>query len=125
MSDRVKRQKDPAVDTGRVGGGSNERSGTDPAPVLAHSALFPDHCWWYCSFVEPDRPEGDQFIGAVLVYGSGGPDMLMTLGSLNLNPGGEVAMVPVPVPPPKEYRGRLLSRADIEDWDARESGIRG
>jgi hypothetical protein len=71
-------------------------------------------CWWYCSFATDEK-----FLGAVLAFGDGGPRMLATLGSVGLNPGGEVLMVPWPFtdPPHERYRGRILSKAELEEWD--------
>jgi hypothetical protein len=69
-------------------------------------------CWWYLSFANDEK-----FLGAVCVYGMGDKMMLMTLGSLNLNPGGEVVMHTIPEGPPKKWRGRLLSKEEIEEMD--------
>ena len=73
--------------------------------------------WWFCSFAD-----GEKFLGAVLVYGLGDKIMIQTLASVKLNPGGEIMMIPAPTPPPEKLRGRILTKAEIEAWDATEAG---
>jgi hypothetical protein len=74
--------------------------------------------WVWVSFVDPDRPEGERFLGVVIAPGS--TDLIaltaQSLWECGLNPGGGVAMInlaPEHVPPP-EYRLRLLSKEEAE-----------
>jgi hypothetical protein len=47
--------------------------------------------WIYLSFVDPDRPEGDRFLGACWVKAGGFTTALQISHARGINPGGEVA----------------------------------
>jgi hypothetical protein len=77
--------------------------------------------WWWLSFADGTRPKGSQFLGAVLVRAHGTTDAVLQSHRLGLNPGGEVLSVQAPdgYEPNEKYVGRLLSKADIAEMDAR------
>jgi hypothetical protein len=83
--------------------------------------------WWWLSFVDNDRPEGDRFLGVAVVPA---PNVVMAsqvAWALGCNPGGEVAAYPA-VPdgwhPKLAHVGRLFAgdeaRAfaalDLHEW---------
>lgn len=68
--------------------------------------------WHYLSFATDD-----EFLGGVLVDA---PNMIAataTAHALGINPGGQVAGVVCPEPPPEEWCNRLLTRDDLEAFD--------
>lgn len=76
----------------------------------------------YLSFADPHLPEGQQWLGAVILESD---DCLGFVGAvtashmLGLNPGGEVVGFEVPDGyVARKWMGRLLTRADIEAMDA-------
>lgn len=85
--------------------------------------------WWWLSFVDPDRPEGDRFVGACIVQGDddliggrlAGTDPVSSAWRLGINPGGEVQLVRVPDGKvdavPIEYREVLLTREQVAELD--------
>lgn len=76
--------------------------------------------WWWLSFVDPARPEGDRFVGVAIVRASNIVTAAMEAHRLGCNPGGELAGIEIPdehVPAP-EWRERLLTRADVERMEA-------
>lgn len=86
----------------------------------------PDWPWWWLSFADPDRPEGEQFLGVCIVQGTepamGFPratDPIPRAWQLGLNPGGEVQFhrIPEDRQPPAEWTNRLLDRAECEQLD--------
>lgn len=78
--------------------------------------------WWWLSFVDPDRPEGDQYLGAVLLKADDVAHALFCSHEKGLNPGGEIAMFEIPKE--FEYRievnmnltHRLLTREEAESF---------
>lgn len=72
--------------------------------------------WWWFSFVNPDLPEGQQFLGGAAVQGLTATDALARSHILEINPGGEAAFDPFPngLVPPEEYRERLLNQAECQ-----------
>ena len=71
---------------------------------------------WWLSFADPERPEGQQFLGVAVVEA---PEFLMATLMARMhgcNPGGEVQGYEVP----DDYSGpplpmnQLLSKADLE-----------
>lgn len=90
------------------------------AEVLLEEALEPEPGLWWLSFADPDLPTGTQFLGALVIEAPGYMAALTMASMAGLNPGGEVqGMGPIPVSAiaPK-WRGRLLSRADVDALDA-------
>lgn len=83
--------------------------------------LSPPDAWWYVSFADPERPEGQQFLGGAYVRGSTAELALARAWSLGINPGGQPAMAgPFPAAAmdangvPETDRERLLTRSEVE-----------
>lgn len=81
---------------------------------------------WWLSFCDTDKPEGEQFVGACIVEDA--PDMVRAVErawELGLNPGGQVAGMPLS-DWPKDQAHRLVE--DPEKAEAladRVTTIRG
>lgn len=75
--------------------------------------------WWWLSFCDADLPKGSQFLGAVLIKASDIADAASKAWLMGINPGGEVQGMPAPSTfvPLQGWEGRLLSRADCEEFD--------
>lgn len=73
--------------------------------------------WWWLSFVDPNRPDGQRFLGVAIVEGYGVASASRRAHELAVNPGGEVRAEPLvgDAIPPEEYRNRLLSKNDLEN----------
>jgi hypothetical protein len=73
--------------------------------------------WWWLSFADGDRPEGQQFLGVALVQGRGLGLASSEAWAHGCNPGGEVMGMPFPdwAKPPEGYTNRLLTRAEAEE----------
>lgn len=80
----------------------------------------PQSGWWWLSFVDPDRPEGDRFLGACIVEGTDLGAAVQTAWMLGCNPGGEVAGIGIVEGrvPAEEYRDRLLPKAEALELNA-------
>jgi hypothetical protein len=52
--------------------------------------------WYWLSFVDPERPKGDKFVGALLIESNTFAAAIATSWLLKLNPGGEVQGFAVP-----------------------------
>lgn len=94
-----------------------------------------EHCsirtlstWYWMSFCDPDKPEGEQFLGVVIVDGgSEHPSVGIHMAAVaayatGCNPGGEVVAIQLPqwavehvVP---AWSNRLLTRAEVAELDA-------
>lgn len=77
---------------------------------------------FWLSFADPNAPKGSQFLGALIVEGESFLDAVQNAHKLGCNPGGEAigaAFFPetAQVIPPA-WKGRLLSKADAERFDA-------
>jgi hypothetical protein len=59
--------------------------------------------YWWMSFCDPERPTGDQSLGALIITGEDHIAMLARSWLLELNPGGEVQFFEIP----KEYYSRI------------------
>ena len=73
--------------------------------------------WVWCSFCDPKKPEGFQFLGAAIVRGDNVAEGAQEAWRLGINPGGEVLGIPLPqfIEVAPEYRERLL-----DDLEAKE-----
>lgn len=78
-----------------------------------------DHCgWWWLSFADTRRPEGDHLLGTAIVYGDGLAGALKQAWHRRINPGGEVLGTPLTeLVPTGEWRNRLLNRQQSLDAD--------
>lgn len=72
----------------------------------------PDDGWWWLSFVDPGRPEGDRFLGVAIVPGGNVIQASQFAWTLGINPGGQVAGFPLPSTPRLKYVGILHAGAD-------------
>ena len=90
----------------------------EPAPMpsvvpqtLEHPG--PGRWWWLC-FLDPGKPEGEQFLGVAVVEGHTLRDALEVTRALGINPGGQVASVACTrYVPGTTWRNRLLSREEL------------
>lgn len=72
--------------------------------------------WWYLSFVDPDLPEGQRWLGGCFVEASGVLSAAMVASARGCNPGGEVAgLGPMDIPPREGYAYRLLNKEELEE----------
>lgn len=81
--------------------------------------------YWWLSFCDPDKPEGTQFLGAIIVKAHGITDAITKCNAMMINPGGEVKGMPIPITEETQKRltpdvlHRLLSVQDMVDlgWE--------
>lgn len=52
--------------------------------------------WYYLSFVDPDRSEGNRFLGVCWVKAGGPTTAIQSAHVHGINPGGQVAFVELP-----------------------------
>jgi hypothetical protein len=78
---------------------------------IAEEHTTPRSAWYWMSFVDPDRPAGDRFLGVAIVWADGPVTAVSKTHELDINPGGEVAIVRLPEAPPLGYTDRLLDTA--------------
>jgi len=74
--------------------------------------------WWWLSFVDPGRPEGDRFLGVVVIQGTDFRDAVEAAWNLGVNPGGECKGMEIPwdileKTAPEKYRNRLVKAPEI------------
>lgn len=77
--------------------------------------------WWWLSFADATRPEGEQFLGAAVVKGSDIVSAALVAKIMGCNPGGEVKGIAILEGrvPGRPWRDRLLSKPEAEhlrDW---------
>lgn len=77
--------------------------------------------WWWLSFVDPDRPRGQRFMGACIVEGGCMASAALSARRAGCNPGGEAMGMSILEGrlPPESWRNRLLNRGEcvkIEEW---------
>lgn len=70
----------------------------------------------WMSFVNPDKLEGDHFLGVIICRARSGAEAIARTHQMGINPGGEVAMTEVPLDNlcPDSVLDRLLSREEAE-----------
>ena len=75
---------------------------------------------YWLSFCDASRPRGEQFLGACIVDAASPKDAFDETVRCGINPGGEALIVPAPEGQvvDRRWKGRLLSRADVADYDA-------
>lgn len=74
--------------------------------------------WWWLSFVDPDRPEGDKFVGACIVQGWGVVSASMEAHARKCNPGGQVKGVPFPEHvDASEWAHTVLNREQVDQFN--------
>jgi hypothetical protein len=88
------------------------------ADALLASETGQPQQWWWLSFADGQRPEGDQFLGVVIVRAEGFMHAVQQTHRAGTNPGGEVQAFPLPDEAASEvepYADRLLSAAELHD----------
>lgn len=75
--------------------------------------------YWWLSFCDAKRPEGQQFLGCAVVAASRPDEAIRVAWILGCNPGGEVRSIAfeATAPLPARLVGRLLQRAEAESAD--------
>lgn len=72
--------------------------------------------WWYMSFANDDR-----FLGGCFISGETFADAITRTHLLEINPGGEILATEIAMDAageiPEHWRERLLSRAELEQFD--------
>lgn len=81
------------------------------ARIRAEEATEPEQ-WWYLSFVDGSRPEGQQFLGAAIVRARGMTGAIQEAHRRGCNPGGEVMAIATDAEPPFP-KNKLLSKAEL------------
>ncbi len=74
--------------------------------------------WWYFYFVDENRPEGDRFVGAVVVPGADVIEAIEAAGRLGCDPGGTEAKglaIVEHMLPSEAWRNRLLSKTEANE----------
>jgi hypothetical protein len=76
--------------------------------------------WWWLSFCDVNRPEGDQFLGVAIVDAFNEIMAVSRAWDLGCNPGGEVMLVAIPplFVPLERYRHKLLSKQEIDEMES-------
>lgn len=79
--------------------------------------LGSEDSWNWLSFVDPDLPDGEKFLGVAIVQGGGVMEATINARARGCNPGGEVKCYPIPDErvPPEEFRYRLLSEQELRE----------
>lgn len=78
--------------------------------------------WYWLSFVDPDGPEGDRFLGVSIVQAADERQSLRVARELGCNPGGEVMVFEYASEdlfelPDASLLGRLLSAEELTQYD--------
>lgn len=83
--------------------------------------------YYWMSFCDSDRPEGEQFLGVVILRALGVTHAMWQSHVLGINPGGEVLVHEILTEPRREIQpgllNRLLSRADLQAAGLLDGGI--
>ncbi len=78
---------------------------------------FPPKPWWWLSFADPDKPEGQRFAGVCIVQGSNMEDAVSEAWRRKCNPGGEIMALALGYlteeKVPLECRNRLMSGEEV------------
>jgi hypothetical protein len=83
---------------------------------LDYNLEVPIEQLWWLSFVDNNLPKGTQFLGVVIVNAIDFLGAVSKAHHLNINPGGEVVGVPIPMKMKidKSYINCFLSRQECE-----------
>jgi hypothetical protein len=77
--------------------------------------------WWWLSFCDLDKPEGERFLGVVIIQGTDLVNAAARAARKELNPGGEIKGAPIPVDLPTaftaEFCERLLNKFEAKRAD--------
>lgn len=74
---------------------NDEEHGAAWVEMLSAEADRPYQVWWL-SFADPGKPDGEQFLGCVIVAAQGFAGAVLSARMKEINPGGEVRGVPLP-----------------------------
>lgn len=71
---------------------------------------------WWLSFCDPEKPEGQQFLGVCILFAPDFGTAVAGASTMGLNPGGEVlgSELPETTEVDLAWMERLLSRAEAE-----------
>lgn len=69
--------------------------------------------WFYMSFADPTRPEGQQWLGGLFLEASDQKDATRRAWAIGENPGGQIVFWTCERLPLEEYRGRLLNKDEL------------
>lgn len=69
----------------------------------------PSDGWMWLSFVDPNKPEGERFLGVAIVPGGNIVQCASNAHDLGINPGGQVAGFPLHRTPRAEYTCKLYA----------------
>jgi hypothetical protein len=76
--------------------------------------------WYYLSFVDTDRPEGDRWLGGCFVEADHSMGAAAAAWQKRCNPGGEVQMWgPMQAPPEARLQNRLLNRDEVHSAEVK------
>jgi hypothetical protein len=92
--------------------------------LMAEEAKNPI-AWWWLSFCDPTKPEGQQFLGACIVQARGFFTATLQAHRLGCNPGGECrGSGPIPLEHKIKERwvNRLLTKEECEEFDRVHEG---
>jgi hypothetical protein len=87
-------------------------------PWDAELGLYPpaaDDPLWWLSFADPEKPQGQQFLGGLITQARTFPAALTRSWAIGVNPGGEVAYrgpIPASYIGP-QWRDRLLTKEEV------------
>ena len=83
----------------------------------------PPH-FWYLSFADPEKPEGQQWLGACAVQANGFLDAVCAATLHGCNPGGQAIGWDLGdwAPVPADFMNRVLSLDDLAEADRRAGG---
>lgn len=84
--------------------------------------LVPDenkHTYWL-SFCDPNKPEGERFLGCILIDATDFTDAIRACWQLAINPGGEVQGIVMPntLRIDAAWKQRLLTRDECKELEA-------
>lgn len=78
--------------------------------------------WWWLSFVDPARAQGDRFLGVAVVQAEDELGAVKEAWKRKINPGGEVMTVRLGEPPARLPKNCLMGKDEARAWGAwRES----
>lgn len=83
--------------------------------VVAREIEEGERGWWWLSFIDPRKPEGERFLGVAIVEGYGIATAALNAVDLKCNPGGEVAGCRIDADAvPAKFRNRLLDKREAQ-----------
>jgi hypothetical protein len=85
--------------------------------LIAEEELLPLG-WWWLSFCDSNKPEGQQFLGCAIVRARGFIGAVEEARAKGCNPGGQA--LGAPLPDGLKFDGwanRLLTREECEEFD--------